>query len=144
MTITEAAQLVLLAGALPGRGGTFVLDMGEPIRIVDLVSSLAYVMHLPTEQVRIRYCGLRPGEKLDEELFFEDERREATSHPLVIRAVRAARPLDEVRQWMGDLKSAVAGPPEAAGHALLDIVSSDCSSLVPVEAPAGKPVEQRA
>lgn len=139
MTITEAAQLVLLAGALPGRGGTFVLDMGEPIRIVELVSSIAYVMRMPTEQVRIRYCGLRPGEKLDEELFFEDERREATSHPLVIRAVRAARPLDEVRQWMGELKNAVSGPPEAAGHALMDIVSTDCSGLVPVEAPAGKP-----
>ena len=55
-----------------------------------------------------------------------------------------ARPLDEVRQWMGELKSAVAGPPESAGHALLDIVSTDCRSLVPVEAPAGKPVEQRA
>jgi len=144
MTINEAAQLVLLAGALPGHGGTFVLDMGEPIRIVELVSSLAYVMHVPPEQVRIRYCGLRPGEKLDEELFFEDERQEATSHPLVMRALRTARPLDEVRQWMGELKSAVAGPPEAAGHALLDIVSTDCRSLVPVEAPAGKPVEQRA
>ena len=144
MTITEAAQLVLLAGALPGRGGTFVLEMGEPIRIVELVSSLAYVLHVPPEQVRIRYCGLRPGEKLDEELFFEDERREATSHPLVIRAVRTARPLDEVRQWMGDLKSAVAGPSETAGHTLMDIVTSDCNSLVPVEAPVDTAVEQRA
>jgi FlaA1/EpsC-like NDP-sugar epimerase len=139
MTITEAAQLVLLAGALPGRSGTFVLEMGEPIRIADLVSSLAFVMHIPPEQVRIQYCGLRPGEKLDEELFFEDERHEPTSHPLVIRAVRAARPLDDVRQWLGELKSAVAGAPEAAGQALMEIVAADCSNLVPIEGPSPKP-----
>ena len=139
MTITEAAQLVLLAGALPGRSGTFVLEMGEPIRIADLVSSLAFVMHIPPEQVRIQYCGLRPGEKLDEELFFEDERQESTSHPLVIRAVRAARPLDDVRQWLGELKNAVAGQPEAAGQTLLDIVASDCRDLVPIAGKSTKP-----
>ena len=139
MTITEAAQLVLLAGALPGRSGTFVLEMGEPIRIADLVSSLAFVMHIPPEQVRIQYCGLRPGEKLDEELFFEDERQESTSHPLVIRAVRAARPLDDVRQWLGELKNAVAGQPEAAGQTLLDIVASDCRDLVPIAEKSTKP-----
>ena len=139
MTITEAAQLVLLAGALPGRSGTFVLEMGEPIRIADLVSSLAFVMQVPPDQVRIQYCGLRPGEKLDEELFFEDERREPTSHPLVIRAVRAARPLDDVRQWLGELKSAVAGAPEAAGQTLMELVAADCSSLVPIEGKSTKP-----
>jgi FlaA1/EpsC-like NDP-sugar epimerase len=139
MTITEAAQLVLLAGALPGRSGTFVLEMGEPIRIADLVSSLAFVMQVPPDQVRIQYCGLRPGEKLDEELFFEDERREPTSHPLVIRAVRAARPLDDVRQWLGELKSAVAGAPEAAGQTLMELVATDCSSLVPIEGKSTKP-----
>jgi FlaA1/EpsC-like NDP-sugar epimerase len=144
MTITEAAQLVLLAGALPGRGGTFVLEMGEPIRIADLVSSLAFVMHIPPEQVRIQYCGLRPGEKLDEELFFEDERHESTSHPLVIRAVRAARPLDDVRQWLGELKSAVAGRPDAAGHTLLEIVAADCSGLVPIEERATARLESQA
>jgi FlaA1/EpsC-like NDP-sugar epimerase len=139
MTITEAAQLVLLAGALPGRGGTFVLEMGDPIRIADLVSSLAFVMHIPPEQVRIQYCGLRPGEKLDEELFFEDERQESTSHPLVIRALRAARPLDEVRQWLGELKSAVGGQPETAGQTLMEIVTTDCGGLVPIEERAMKP-----
>ena len=139
MTITEAAQLVLLAGALPGRSGTFVLEMGEPIRIADLVSSLAFVMRIPPEQVRIQYCGLRPGEKLDEELFFEDERQESTSHPLVIRAVRAARPLDDVRQWLGELKNAVAGQPEVAGQTLLDIVASDCRNLVPIAGKSTKP-----
>jgi FlaA1/EpsC-like NDP-sugar epimerase len=140
MTINEAAQLVLLAGALPGRGGTFVLEMGRPIRIVDLVGNIAFVMHVPPEEVRIEFVGLRPGEKLDEELFFEDEVRESTANPLVIRARRAARPLDEVRQWLGELKAAVIDNPETAYHALMDIVAADCSSLEPVArvAPAGE------
>ncbi|NBX29389.1 polysaccharide biosynthesis protein, partial [bacterium] len=144
MTIAEAAQLVLLAGALPGRGGTFVLEMGEPIRIVDLVSSIAFVMRVPPSQVTIRYCGLRPGEKLDEELFFEDERQEATSHPLVTRAVRAARPLDEVRQWLAELKNSVAGPPDLASRMLMETVADDCRDLVPLETPADAAQEQRA
>jgi len=135
MTIDEAAQLVLLAGALPGRGGTYVLEMGEPIRILDLVYSLAFVMHVPQEEVEINFCGLRPGEKLDEELFFEDERRDATPNPLVIHVHRPARSLDDVRAWLAELKSAVASDPETAAHALMGIVSSDCGDLVPVESP---------
>ena len=148
MTITEAAQLVLLAGALPGRGGVCVLEMGEPIRIVELVSSIAFMMHVPPAQVRIQFCGLRPGEKLDEELFYEDEHREPTSHPLVIRVSRPARPLEEVRQWLGELKSATTGPAEAAYHAIMDITAADCAALVPVAAhpaPVDRPLaEQRA
>ncbi|MFM7108340.1 MAG: polysaccharide biosynthesis protein, partial [Planctomycetaceae bacterium] len=140
MTITEAAQLVLLAGALPGRGGTCVLEMGEPIPIVELVSTIAFVMKVPPERVTIRFCGLRPGEKLDEELFYEDERREPTSHPLVIRVSRPARPLGEVRQWLGELKNATGGPTDAAFHAIMDITAADCADLVavsPEPAPAG-------
>ncbi len=140
MTIDEAAQLVLLAGALPGHGGTYVLEMGEPIRILDLVHSLAFVMNVPQEKVKITFCGLRPGEKLDEEIFFEDEWREATPNPLVIRAHRPARSLDDVRNWLAELKSAVASDPESAAHTLMSIVSRDCGEIVPVAA-AGR-VEQ--
>jgi FlaA1/EpsC-like NDP-sugar epimerase len=136
MTTTEAAQLVLLAGSLPGQGGTCVLEMGEPIPIVELVSSVAFVMRVPPGDVRIRYGGLRPGEKLDEELFFEDERREDAGHPLVIRVQRPARPLAEVRQWLAELKSVAAGDPEAAYQALMDIAAADCSSLQPAPEPA--------
>ena len=148
MTTTEAAQLVLLAGALPGRGSTCVLEMGEPIPIVELVSSIAFVMRVPPSEVRIRYCGLRPGEKLDEELFFEDERREEAGHPLVIRVHRPERPLAEVRQWLAELKSVAAGDPDAAFHTLMDIAAADCASLQPaVEPAAARPdtlAEQRA
>jgi len=146
MTINEAAQLVLLAGSLP-EGGTYVLEMGKPIRIVDLVSRLAYVMRVPQHEVRIEYCGLRPGEKLDEDLFFEDERRESTINPLVTRASRPARPLVEVRQWLGELKAATADRPEAALHTLMEIVANDCRGLEPVACQAdgaGRLAEQRA
>jgi FlaA1/EpsC-like NDP-sugar epimerase len=133
MTIDEAAQLVLLAGALPGRGGTYVLEMGEPIKILDLVHSLAFVMNVPQEEVDINFCGLRPGEKLDEELFFEDERRGSTVNPLVIHVARPARPLDDVRHWLADLKNAAASDPETAAHTLMDIVTSDCGEVVAAE-----------
>jgi FlaA1/EpsC-like NDP-sugar epimerase len=133
MTIDEAAQLVLVAGALAPRGGTYVLEMGDPIAIVDLLSSLAFVMQVPQSAVRIHYCGLRPGEKLNEELFFEDEQRTATSHALVTRANRPQRPLSVVRHWLGDLKNAVAGgDSHAAAHMLMQIVAADCCDLVAV------------
>lgn len=141
MTIDEAAQLVLLAGALPGRGGTYVLEMGEPIKILDLVHSLSSVMNVHWEHVAINFCGLRPGEKLDEELFFEDEQREPTPNPLVIHVHRPARTLDEVRSWLADLKDAAASDPEAAAQTLMDIVGSDCGEVIAAQASAnGKPV----
>jgi FlaA1/EpsC-like NDP-sugar epimerase len=141
MSIDEAAQLVLVAGALGSRGGTYVLEMGDPLAIVDLVSSLAFVMQVPESDVRINYCGLRPGEKLDEELFFEDEQRAATSHSLVTRASRPGRPLSVVRHWLGELKNAVAGgDPRAAADTLLEIVATDCADLgaVATEQPAAE------
>ena len=126
MTINEAAQLVLLAGSLP-EGGTYVLEMGAPIPIVDLVSRLAYVMRVPQDEVRIEFCGLRPGEKLSEELFFADEEHEATINPLVTRVTRPVRQLAEVRQWVATLKAAAADGPDVAIAALMDIAAGDKS-----------------
>jgi FlaA1/EpsC-like NDP-sugar epimerase len=126
MTIDEAAQLVLLAAATGEQGGTFVLEMGEPIRIVDMVHSLAYVMKIPPEEVDIRYCGLRPGEKLDEELFFVDELQSRTTSPLVVQVSRPARSLADVRHWITDLLVAIEKGPAEAGRALLEIAERDC------------------
>ena len=128
MTIDEAAQLVLFAGSIKGRGGTFVLEMGESLRILDLVHSLAFLMHVPREEVHIQYCGLRPGEKLDEELFFEDESREVTDNALVTRVTRPARSIDEVRGWLAELKDAAASDPQTAAAVLMGIVANDCGT----------------
>ncbi|TAM45908.1 MAG: polysaccharide biosynthesis protein [Gammaproteobacteria bacterium] len=87
MTISEACQLILQAHAIGEGGETFVLDMGEPVRIAYLAEQLIYLSGLkPGMDVGITYTGLRPGEKLHEELAYDSERIIATSHPK-IRAV---------------------------------------------------------
>ena len=90
MTIPEAVQLVLQAGAL-GRGGeVFVLDMGEPVKLVDLASDLIRLSGREVgRDIEIRFTGIRPGEKLYEELFFSSENAAPTTHPKVLRAKNA-------------------------------------------------------
>jgi FlaA1/EpsC-like NDP-sugar epimerase len=74
MTIPEAARLVLEAGAMAAGGEIFILDMGEPVKIVDLAESLIRMAGLtPDVDVKIEYIGLRPGEKLFEELLLNEE-----------------------------------------------------------------------
>lgn len=94
MTIPEAAQLVLQAGAM-GRGGdVFVLDMGEPVKIADLAKKMVYLSGREVRSetaplgIEIRYVGLRPGEKLYEELLIGDNVT-GTDHPLIMRAQEA-------------------------------------------------------
>jgi FlaA1/EpsC-like NDP-sugar epimerase len=136
LTVDEAAQLSLLAGAMSPRGGIYVLEMGEPLSIVDLVGSLAFVMDIPQHQVEINYCGLRPGEKLDEDLFFAEEEHESTGSPFVIRAQRAVRPLAEVQGWLAELREAVANGPEAAATKLIQISSTAADGPPPQRHPA--------
>ena len=121
LTVDEAAQLSLLAGALAGPSGVYVLEMGDPLAIVDLIGSLAFVMDVPKEAVRIEYCGLRPGEKLDEDLFFADEARDPTASPFVIRARRPAKSLAEAQAWLAELREAAANGPDAAAAKLIQI-----------------------
>jgi FlaA1/EpsC-like NDP-sugar epimerase len=87
MTIPEAVQLVLQAAVL-GRGGdVFVLDMGEPVKIVDLARDLIRLSGLEVgKDIEIKFTGVRPGEKLYEELFFGAEMATPTTHPKVLRA----------------------------------------------------------
>ncbi len=81
MTVEEAVGLVLEAAAMADYAETFVLDMGEPVAIVDLVHKYAAAVHLP--EVTIRFTGLRPGEKLNEKVFSDSEARLPTAHPKV-------------------------------------------------------------
>ncbi|MCL2744674.1 MAG: polysaccharide biosynthesis protein [Planctomycetaceae bacterium] len=81
MTIPEASQLVLQAAAIGDGGEIFVLDMGEPVRIVDLAKDLIRLSGLPENAIEIHEIGMRPGEKLYEELYFASETAICTSHP---------------------------------------------------------------
>jgi FlaA1/EpsC-like NDP-sugar epimerase len=85
MTIPEAVSLILQAGAMADAYGTYVLEMGRPVRITDLARKMIEIMGAPN--VHIKFIGLRPGEKLKEELFEEGEVRRQTAHPMVFRLV---------------------------------------------------------
>jgi FlaA1/EpsC-like NDP-sugar epimerase len=85
MTIPEASQLVLQAFSIGKGGEVFVLDMGEPVKIVDLARNLILLSGLqPDRDIQIQFSGLRPGEKLFEELNMQGEYMVATSHPQIM------------------------------------------------------------
>jgi FlaA1/EpsC-like NDP-sugar epimerase len=86
MTIPEAVCLVLKAFAVGEHGDVLVLDMGEPVRILDLAKTLIHVSGKREDEVRIVFTGVRPGEKLHEELLYESEQRLPTTIPEVMRA----------------------------------------------------------
>src|SRR3712207_5852626 len=81
MTIPEAVSLILQAGAMADGYGTYVLEMGRPIRITDLARKMIEIMGAPN--VQFKFIGLRPGQKLKEELFEDSEQRMRTDHPMV-------------------------------------------------------------
>jgi FlaA1/EpsC-like NDP-sugar epimerase len=113
MTIPEAVQLVLQAGAL-GRGGeVFLLDMGEPIRIVDIASDLIRLSGLTVgTDIEIRFTGMRPGEKLYEEMFFSAENVLTTDHPKVLRARNGILPEGIMRKIEGLVTAAESEHPD--------------------------------
>jgi FlaA1/EpsC-like NDP-sugar epimerase len=93
MTIPEAVQLVLQAGAIGKGGEVFVLDMGEPVKVVDLAADLIRLSGLEIgTDIEMRFTGMRPGEKLSEELFVGSERALGTDHPKVLRAKNGPLP----------------------------------------------------
>ena len=104
MTIPEASQLVLQASAMGTGGEIFVLEMGEQIRIVDLARDLVRLSGLSQDSIEIVYVGARPGEKLFEELYFDDERSLTTSHPKVRAAYHRPYSVGEVLDSIQDLK----------------------------------------
>ncbi|MEO7985558.1 MAG: nucleoside-diphosphate sugar epimerase/dehydratase [Gemmatimonadales bacterium] len=94
MTIPESVQLVLQAGAIGQGGEVFVLDMGEPVRVLDLATDLIRLSGLEVgSDIEIRFTGARPGEKLYEELFFGSESAIPTDHPKVLRAKNGMLPI---------------------------------------------------
>lgn len=114
MTIPEASQLVVQAGAM-GRGGEiFVLDMGEPVKIVDLATDLINLSGLRAgEDVELQFTGIRPGEKLYEDLQAEEETHGETSHPKIMVALCAPRELAAVARQLERLEKNANGPSSA-------------------------------
>jgi FlaA1/EpsC-like NDP-sugar epimerase len=95
MTIPEAVQLVLQAAALGQRGEVFVLDMGEPVRVLDLATDMIRLSGLEVgTDIDIKFTGTRPGEKLYEELFFSAQNVTPTAHPKILRAIESDFPAD--------------------------------------------------
>jgi FlaA1/EpsC-like NDP-sugar epimerase len=103
MSIPEASQLVLQAGCMGLGGEIFVMDMGEPVKIVDLARDMIRLSELSENEIRIVYTGLRPGEKLFEELLADDEHTRPTPHPkLRIAKAREVDPgwLEGLLEWL--------------------------------------------
>ncbi|RON63718.1 nucleoside-diphosphate sugar epimerase/dehydratase [Pseudomonas fluorescens] len=113
MTIPEAAQLVIQAGSMGQGGDVFVLDMGEPVRIVELAEKMIHLSGLsvrsernPQGDISIEFTGLRPGEKLYEELLIGDNVA-ATPHPMIMTANEDNLSWDELKDRLNDLLCAV-------------------------------------
>lgn len=110
MSIPEAAQLVLQAGAMGTGGDVFVLDMGEPVRIVDLAKRMirlsGYEMSHDShvgEHIDIEFIGLRPGEKLHEELLL-GTKVTGTGHPMIMRAEEECLPFSQIQRLLAKLR----------------------------------------
>ncbi len=136
MSIPEATQLVLQASAMANQGETFVLDMGEPIRIYDLARHMISLSGMtvrdaehPHGDIEIAVVGLRPGEKLYEELFVGSETKE-TSHPRIKMAKERHVPLAELMNHLKMLEGMI-GMGDAAGvrAKLQDLISDDKGAL---------------
>jgi FlaA1/EpsC-like NDP-sugar epimerase len=134
MTIEEAVGLVLEAARMAQNGATYVLDMGEPVRIVDLVRNFADLLNV--RDVDFKFTGLRPGEKLDEELFGVGEVRSVTDHPRIFMA-NAVAPTTGFRSKLHDLY-------DAAAHNRPDEVFVHLRELVPEYSPAPRRVPEMA
>ena len=120
MMIPEACQLILQAGVIGEGGEIFVLDMGQPIKIRYLAEQMIRLSgQLPDRDIEIRYTGLRPGEKLDEELFHHDESMAETCHPKILLARHARLDSAELDRLLGELQVASDAYDEPRLHELL-------------------------
>jgi FlaA1/EpsC-like NDP-sugar epimerase len=125
MTIPEAAQLVIQAGAMGQGGDVFVLDMGEPVKILDLARRMIHLSGFevkgesnPEGDIEIVFTGLRPGEKLYEELLIGDN-VEPTRHPLIMSAIEDCLPWQALSQYINQFELTIHAQDVEASRALL-------------------------
>jgi FlaA1/EpsC-like NDP-sugar epimerase len=107
MTIPEAASLVVQAGAMGGRGQVYVLDMGKPVKILDLAKQMIRLSGRTEDQVPIVFVGARTGEKLHEVLWNDGEAVGPTSHPKIMRAARPPVEREWLEEELGELERLV-------------------------------------
>ncbi len=141
MTIPEAVQLVLQASVLGNGGEVFLLDMGEPVRIVDLAEDLIRLSGLEVgRDIEIEYTGMRPGEKLFEELFTSGEDYERTEHQKIFIAANASTFVPE------SLDASITALAQAAEDNDRDAIIRNLQNLIPEYTPQimHKPVEENA
>ena len=127
MTIPEAVQLVLQASVMGHGGDVFVLDMGEQIRVADLARNMILLSgRVPDQDIKITYTGLRPGEKMYEELFDQNEHVEPTEHEKIKRAVgRPAFEPEGLERHLQELETLLSeGDPEKLMRKLQEVVSN--------------------
>jgi len=125
MTIPEAVQLVLQAGAIGDSGDILILDMGEPVRIVDLARAMIALSGLRCpEDIDIEVTGVRPGEKLTEELFYEWERDLWKVHDKIFRAPRREMDRELMSEALEQLESVMQEDRDFAASTLHQIVSN--------------------
>ncbi len=139
MTIPEAVQLVLQASVLGGGGEVFLLDMGEPVKIVDLARDLIRLSGLEEgRDIDIQFTGLRPGEKLFEELFVAGENYARTRHEKIFLAANASSFVP------AGLDEALVALEEAAQDDDRDAIVRNLQNLIPEYTPAPRPAAQAA
>ncbi|MGB8224512.1 MAG: nucleoside-diphosphate sugar epimerase/dehydratase [Polyangiales bacterium] len=136
MTIPEAVQLVMQAAALSRGGETFILDMGQPVRIIDLAHDLIRLSGFePDKDIEIRFTGIRPGEKLFEELSTVSEGIERTAHPKIFTGTYDSPHLPALRAQFDTLGALCkTGNPAAIRSALVQLVpeyGEDCADSEP-------------
>ena len=131
MTIPEACQLVMQSATMGEGGEIFVLDMGEPVFIKDLANDLIRLSGFSEDEIAVEYTGLRPGEKLFEELACEGENIAKTRHPKIFIGKIDSYPLDEVERGLKEL-AAVVNSTDG------EVVRKVLGSIVPEMTPSGE------
>lgn len=132
MLVTEAAQLVLQAGIMGQGGNIFVLDMGTPVRILDLARDMIRLSGFHENEIPIVFTGMRPGEKLHEEIVDEREEALPTHHP----KVRVALAPFVSEEWVNNLAAWLEGPRPATD----DLVRMQLARWLPNYTPLNFPI----
>jgi FlaA1/EpsC-like NDP-sugar epimerase len=125
MTIPEACQLVLEAGTMGKGGEIFVFDMGEPVKIMDLaIKMIKLAGYIPNKHIKIKITGLRPGEKLYEELLTKESKTLPTHHKKIMIGVDKTRNYEEVNEKINTII-------ESANNLKNDLVVAELKNLIP-------------